>query len=938
MGDNVIWFEDLRRGDVSTVGGKNASLGEMVSSLAAEGITVPDGFATTADVYRAFVAHNDLGQRIADTVADLTDHTITLPQAGSRVREVILAGAWPDALKADILSAYEEMGRKLGKRTPSVAVRSSATAEDLPDASFAGQQETFLNVQGAQELLTACKRCFASLFTDRAISYRTTQGFDHMEVALSIGVQQMVRADTGGSGVMFSLDTESGFDKVVLINAAWGLGENVVQGAVTPDEYMVYKPFLDRDGCVPIVERALGAKEKKMVYADGGKQTRNVPTSKAERGQFVLSDDEIVALARQAATIEAHYGCPMDMEWARDGDTGKLYIVQARPETVQSRADAGALHSDTVSAAGKVLLTGLSVGGQAAAGRVCLIESAKDIDRFVDGAVLVTATTDPDWVPIMKRASAIVTDHGGRTSHAAIVSRELGLPAIVGTGDATHVLHDEQDVTVNCAEGETGTVHAGIAEVEREEIALSDLPATQTKVMFNMANPSAAARWWRMPADGVGLARMEFVINNAIRVHPLALTRFERLADDPAREEIEALTAGYPDKTGYFVDGLAMGLARIAAVHYPNPVIVRMSDFKTNEYAALLGGAQFEPAEENPMIGFRGASRYYSDRYKDGFALECRAIAKLRDEKGFDNVVMMIPFCRTVQEADRVLEVMGDNGLKRGENGLEVYVMCETPVECHSGGGIRETLRRVLHRLERSYAAHARHRPRQRSAGGPFPGARSGGAMDDRRGDPPRPCGRRQGRLLRAGTVQRPGFRPAPRVVRDRLHFSDSGRLPHGEGQCGPGRARGRPVSRILSFPKKGATIHLGRASPRGSCCQPGPLGPKPPCADIRGRISRTRGPYLALLPVGLAMRRPLPAPRWALTPPFHPCPRTRRGRSVLCGAFRRVAPPGRYPAPALRRVRTFLSPAGAVARPSAQSGHRKHGAGGQSRIVASSW
>lgn len=679
MSENVIWFEHLARGDVARVGGKNSSLGEMVRTLGPKGIDVPTGFATSSDAYRGFIAANDLQTRIAAEMDALATHKITLHEAGTRIRAMINAGDWPDDLRADILTAYREMARRTGQENPSVAVRSSATAEDLPDASFAGQQETFLNVEGDAALLAACKRCYASLFTDRAITYRTLQGFDHMAVALSIGVQQMVRSDIGGSGVMFSIDTESGFDKVVLINAAWGLGENVVQGAVTPDEYMVYKPFLKDKKRKPIVERTLGAKEIKMIYAGGGKAVKNVRTSRAERAQFVLSEDEICELARQASTIEGHYGCPMDMEWARDGNTGKLYIVQARPETVQSRAEVGAMKSYSVTETGERLLTGLSVGGAVATGAVCLIETAADIDNFVDGAILVTQTTDPDWVPIMKRASAIVTDHGGRTSHAAIVSRELGLPAIVGTGNATHILHDDQEITVSCAEGEEGYVYAGYAKIEVEDIDLGDLPDTKTKVMFNMANPSAASRWWRLPADGVGLARMEFVVNNAIKVHPLALTRFDQLTDDAVKDEIETLTRGYDQKPDYFVDTLALGLSRIAAVHYPNPVIVRMSDFKTNEYAALLGGTQFEPKEENPMIGWRGASRYYSDAYKDGFALECEAIAKARGVKGFDNILMMIPFCRTPDEADRVLEVMAENGLERGKDGLQVYVMCEIP-------------------------------------------------------------------------------------------------------------------------------------------------------------------------------------------------------------------------------------------------------------------
>jgi pyruvate,water dikinase len=677
---SVIWFDELARGDVALVGGKNSSLGEMVQQLGERGIRVPPGFATTSDAFRAYLAANEMNALIGETLARLKAGGITLHQAGMRIREAIAHGQWPADIRADIVEGYSELCRRAGVDNVPVAVRSSATAEDLPDASFAGQQETYLNVRGEAELLQACRQCYASLFTDRAISYREAKGFEHEKVALSIGVQRMVRSDISGSGVMFSIDTESGFDKVVLINAAWGLGENVVQGAVSPDEYEVYKPFLDSPGLKPIVEKTRGAKEIKMIYGRRGEaQTRNVPTSKAERGAFVLSDDEILELARMAVTIEDHYGQPMDMEWAKDGETGELFIVQARPETVQSRAEAGQLKSYTVKEAGPPVCVGLSVGDAVAAGRVCLIEHARDIDRFVDGAILVTGTTDPDWVPIMKRASAIVTDHGGRTSHAAIVSRELGLPAIVGTGDATHVLHDDQEVTVNCAGGDEGIVHQGIADFSVEELRLDDIPETQTRIMLNLANPSAAMRWWRLPADGVGLARMEFVVNSAVQIHPMALVRYDELDDGAAKDRIAELTRGYDDKPQYFVDTLARGLSRIAAVAYPNRVIVRMSDFKTNEYAELLGGRAFEPHEENPMIGFRGASRYYSPLYREGFALECRAIAKLRGEMGFDNVIVMIPFCRTPEEADRVLEVMRGAGLERGRDGLEVYVMGEIP-------------------------------------------------------------------------------------------------------------------------------------------------------------------------------------------------------------------------------------------------------------------
>ena len=674
------WFEDVARGDVAEVGGKNASLGEMVQALSSLGILVPPGFATTSAAYRQFLAENELGPVIADTLAARAAGKMTLAEAGTAIRAAIRAGDWPAALSDAILAAYRDLAARVGQEAPAVAVRSSATAEDLPDASFAGQQETFLNIRGEAALLEACRRCYASLFTDRAISYREAKGFEHDRVALSVGVQMMVRADTGGAGVMFTLDTESGFDKVVLINAAWGLGENVVQGAVSPDEYQVFKPLLDRPGLLPILDKRLGSKDRKMIYGSGAAgPTRNVPTSRAERARFVLSDAEIVDLARQGCAIEAHYGCPMDIEWARDGGTGEMYIVQARPETVQSRKAAGAFREYRIQSHGAEILRGLAVGQDVVSGPVCLIEDAADIARFRDGAILVTRTTDPDWVPIMKRAAAIVTDQGGRTSHAAIVSRELGLPAIVGAGQATHLLHDEQEITVSCAEGDEGVVYEGAAEFEAVDRVASDVPATRTQVMLNLANPGAALRWWQLPCDGVGLARMEFVIANAVRVHPLALTRYDQLTDAAAREEIDRLTEGYADRTEYFVDRLARGLSRIAAVVHPRPAIVRMSDFKTNEYANLLGGQQFEPPEENPMIGFRGAARYVSPRYADGFALECRAIRRLREVLGFDNVVVMIPFCRTPGEADAVLAAMRAEGLERGKGGLEVYVMCEIP-------------------------------------------------------------------------------------------------------------------------------------------------------------------------------------------------------------------------------------------------------------------
>jgi pyruvate,water dikinase len=677
---HVRWFETLDRGDVARVGGKNASLGEMVAHLAKQGVRVPPGFATTADAYWRYIEVNGLKERVAAALAELAAGKASLAETGAAIRRMILKGEWSPETAEAIRESYVELSRRAGKSDVDVAVRSSATAEDLPDASFAGQQETYLNIRGEAALLDACRRCYASLFTDRAISYRQAKGFDHMKVALSVGVQLMVRSDLGGAGVMFSIDTETGFDNVVLINAAWGLGENVVQGAVDPDEYVVFKPLLSDSSLMPIIEKACGEKAQKMIYTkDSAHPTKNVPTSKTERAAFVLADDDILQLSCWACVIERHYGRPMDMEWAKDGDSGELFVVQARPETVQSRRAPGAFCSYRIKSKGRKLVSGLSIGDAVVTGRVCIIDSPRQIDRFVDGAVLVTQTTDPDWVPIMKRAAAIVTDHGGRTSHAAIVSRELGLPAVVGTENATQVLHDEQEVTVSCAEGDEGFIYEGASDFESTEIDFSKTPTTRTHVMLNLANPAAAFRWWRIPADGVGLARMEFVVSNHIKVHPMALVRYDSLKDERAKAAIAALTARYTDKAEYFVDRLAQGLGRIAAAFYPKPVIVRMSDFKTNEYAGLIGGAEFEPKEENPMLGFRGASRYYSPRYREGFALECRAIHRLRDQMGFANVIVMIPFCRSTKEADRVLAVMADNGLKRGENDLKVYVMCEIP-------------------------------------------------------------------------------------------------------------------------------------------------------------------------------------------------------------------------------------------------------------------
>lgn len=676
----VRWFEGLTAQDVAVVGGKNASLGEMVRALGDRGVRVPGGFAVTARAYRDFLAANGLEGRIRASLEDLRAGRVSLSQAGKAIRDLFRDAAFPPDLATAVRGAYRELCRREGRDEVDVAVRSSATAEDLPEASFAGQQETFLNVRGEEALLEACRRCYASLFTDRAISYRDQKGFDHLQVALSVGVQRMVRSDRGGAGVLFTLDPESGFRDAVVINAAWGLGENVVRGAVNPDEYVVFKPLLDRAGVRPILAKTLGDKAVKMVYSEGeGGSTRNVPTPEAERHAYVLSDEEILRLARWGCAIEAHYGRPMDVEWAKDGEAGGIFVVQARPETVQSQRRAGVPRTFTLKGKGRRLLTGLSVGQGIAAGRVCLIRHAGDIDRFRDGAVLVTGATDPDWVPVMKRAAGIVTDQGGRTCHAAIVSRELGIPAVVGTGRATQVLRDGQEVTLSCAEGAQGAVYEGILEFEAAEVDLADIPETRTRVMMNVANPAAAFRWWWLPCDGVGLARMEFIIANHIQVHPLALVYFDEVEDEAARRRIRELTRGYPDMKEYFVEKLAQGIATVAASRHPRPVIVRTGDFKTNEYADLIGGRAFEPREENPMLGLRGASRYYRERYREAFALECRALRRVREEMGLRNVIVMIPFCRTPAEADRVLAVMAENGLAHGEDGLQVYVMCEIP-------------------------------------------------------------------------------------------------------------------------------------------------------------------------------------------------------------------------------------------------------------------
>ncbi len=673
-------FSELGINDVPMVGGKNASLGEMYRELKGEGIKVPNGFATTAEAYRQYIEHNNLQERIAKALDELDTRDVQqLAITGARIRQWIMHGNMPQQLVDEIRTAYKDLEAEYGENTD-VAVRSSATAEDLPTASFAGQQETYLNIRGTTNLLATCKQVFASLFTDRAISYRVDKGFTHMDVALSIGVQQMVRSDVGASGVMFSIDTETGFRDVVFITSAYGLGENVVQGAVNPDEFYVFKPTL-AEGKRPILKRQLGDKALKMIYTSdpvAGLSTHNVRVRLEERRKFSINDEEVLELARYAAAIEKHYGRPMDIEWAKDGNTGKLYILQARPETVQAGADATMHEVFHLKSRGKVLTTGKSVGQKIATGKARVILESSHMNELQQGEVLVTDITDPDWEPVMKIASAIVTNRGGRTCHAAIIARELGIPAVVGTGDTTQTLTTGQTVTVSCAEGDTGLVYEGIQEFEVEKVDLSKLGKPKTKIMLNLGNPEQAFEVSRLPADGVGLARLEFIINNAIRVHPRALIEYDKL-DPQTKSSIDQIAAGYPGRREFFVDRLAEGVGTIAAAFYPRPVIVRLSDFKSNEYAQLIGGEQFEPKEENPMIGFRGAYRYPSADFAESFSMECEGLKQVRETMGLDNVELMIPFVRSVEEGEKVLELMANNGLKRGENGLKVYVMCEIP-------------------------------------------------------------------------------------------------------------------------------------------------------------------------------------------------------------------------------------------------------------------
>ena len=678
-------LDEVGISDIGLVGGKNASLGEMIRALDSKGIRVPSGFAITAEGYRYFVEAAGLDRQIRSILGDLDTHDMRgLASRGARVRKAITDAALPPALEQEIVQAYASMEEEYGAEVD-VAVRSSATAEDLPDASFAGQQETYLNVKGQQELLVKVRRCFASLFTNRAISYRQDKGFDHFDVYLSVGVQKMVRSDLACSGVIFSIDTESGFRDAVYITGAYGLGENVVQGTVNPDQFYVFKPTLHQ-GYRAIIERTLGTKTKKLIYRATGRGTRQAPVARHDRNRFILNDDEILQLARWACIIEDHYGKPMDIEWAKDGLTGGLFILQARPETVHARQGGAVLTTYVLEQQGKLLLTGESVGMKIGQGKVHVIAHASEIDTFVEGEVLVTEMTDPDWEPVMKIAAAIITNQGGRTCHAAIVSRELGVPCVIGTGTGTRTLAKADAVTIDCSEGR-GKVYEGILKYRVDEVALNSVPRPRTRIMINVGIPDEAFIKGQIPNDGVGLAREEFIINSYIGIHPMALIEYDRLKEraqgDPriARvvRAIDKRTESYKDKSQFYIDNLAMGIAKIGAGFFPNDVIVRFSDFKTNEYANLVGGYLYEPVESNPMIGWRGASRYYDERFKPAFGMECAAIKLVRNDMGLVNVKVMVPFCRTPKEGRLVIEVMREFGLVQGENGLEVYMMCEVP-------------------------------------------------------------------------------------------------------------------------------------------------------------------------------------------------------------------------------------------------------------------
>lgn len=681
----IRFFDEIGIEDIPLVGGKNASLGEMYQKLGAQGVKVPNGFAITAEAYRYLLDGNSwdaLQTALKDLIADDVE---SLARCGKKAREIVYSASIPADLVAEINSAYQQLIQQYGTEL-SLAVRSSATAEDLPTASFAGQQDTFLNITGIADLLESCKRCFASLFTDRAIHYRMENGFDHASVALSIGVMKMIRSDLASSGVMFSLDTESGFRDVVYITAAYGLGENVVQGIVEPDEFYVHKPtFLKGHRCV--LRRVLGLKKIKMIYSEGGTReaTKNITTSAKERERFCLADEEVLKLTGYAIKIEQFYSLaagtdrPMDMEWAKDGLDGELYIVQARPETVTSQKQSMLLEDYQLQGNGEVIVKGHAVGGKIAKGTTHVISNTNHLAEFRAGEVLVTDITSPDWEPIMKIASAIVTNRGGRTCHAAIIARELGIPAVIGCDDATAKIETGIQVTVCCAEGDTGKVYRGDIPFHIEQTNLANLPRPKTKIMLNLGNPDLAFKSSFLPNDGVGLARMEFIINEYIKAHPMALLHVDQVQDNEEKLAIKRLLLGYSNATDYFVQRLSEGVATIAAAFYPKPVIVRLSDFKSNEYASLLGGRSFEPKEENPMIGFRGASRYIHPAYQEGFELECKALKRVRDEMGLTNMILMIPFCRTVQEGEKVLAKMAEFGLKQGENGLKIYVMCEIP-------------------------------------------------------------------------------------------------------------------------------------------------------------------------------------------------------------------------------------------------------------------
>ncbi|EUA10495.1 phosphoenolpyruvate synthase [Mycobacterium kansasii 732] len=676
----IRYFEEFGIEDVPLVGGKNASLGEMYQKLSEQGIRVPHGFAITAQAYKHMLDSAGAWDALHAELDDLDPDDVTaLARKGKRAREIVYGAGLPDDLAAEIVAAYRTLQEEYGEEV-SLAVRSSATAEDLPTASFAGQQETFLNITGSESLLDACRRCFASLFTDRAIHYRIDQGFDQFKVSLSIGVMKMVRSDLASSGVMFTIDTESGFNDVVFITGAYGLGENVVQGAVDPDEFYVHKPTYQA-GHRAVLRRLVGDKAVKMIFVEGGTKhtTRNIPTPKADRARFCITDEDVLELAGYACTIEGHYRRPMDIEWAKDGLDGKLYIVQARPETAASQRSLTTIETYVLEGKGEILTEGRSVGEKVATGVAKRIDNLEQLSAFRPGQVLVADTTTPDWEPVMKTAAAVVTNRGGRTCHAAIIARELGIPAVVGAGDATTSVPDGQVVTVSCVEGDTGRVYRGEVgfHVDRTEVA--DLARPRTQIMINLGNPDLAFKTSFLPNDGVGLARMEFIVSEYIKVHPLALLHPDKVDDPDARRTIERLTRGYADGSEFFVQRLSEGIGTIAAAFWPKPVVVRMSDFKTNEYASLIGGSGFEPTESNPMIGFRGASRYAHPAYAEGFALECRAMQRVREEMGLTNVVIMLPFVRRVAEADLVLTTMAEHGLQRGRNGLQVYAMCEIP-------------------------------------------------------------------------------------------------------------------------------------------------------------------------------------------------------------------------------------------------------------------